>query len=102
MEAINEIQNIINDEVKFSSMTDELIKRVDVDGSQDICKHELKVLLTEFSNLLDIPLPKESDIEDIFKGHDIDESGKFNKEEFQTLLKRLIEQIVHIISSKLD
>merc|ERR1712166_939349 len=92
-----EIQAIINNEPKFSSMIDELISRVDVDGSKDISKHELKTLLTEFANLLDIPLPKESDIEDIFKGHDIDGSGQMNKEEFQALLKRLIQEIINII-----
>ena len=92
-----EIQAIIDDEPKFGSMIEELISRVDVDGSKEICKNELKTLLTEFANLLDIPLPKESDIEDIFKGHDVDESGQMNKTEFQALLKRLIQEIITII-----
>lgn len=92
-----EIENIINDETKFNSMIEELITRVDVDGSKDICKHELKTLLCEFANLLDIPLPKESDIDDIFKGNDLDNSGKMNVEEFTILLKRLIQQIIKII-----
>ncbi len=89
-----EILKILNNEIKFNSMIDELINRVDLDKSNDINQNELKILLTEFSFILDIPLPNESDIEDIFKGHDIDDNGKMSKEEFKKLLKRLIEQIL--------
>ncbi len=96
------IKNFIEDEKTFNSMVDELLNRIDSDNSNDISLSELKTLLIEFSILLEIPLPKESDIEDIFIGNDIDGSGKMSKEEFTKLLKRLILRLTVIFDAPSD
>lgn len=94
------IRKIVNDDKLFNSMTDELIGRIDIDGSGEICQSELKTLLTEFSHLLEIPLPKDSDIEDIFTGIDVDGSGVIDSKEFKRFLKGFLNRMSNILDDK--
>jgi Ca2+-binding EF-hand superfamily protein len=95
----SEILRIISDPVVFEEMTQELFSKVDKDKSLTLDKYELRIILIEFAEIIDIKKPTEDDIEDILMGFDSDGNcSNLSYEEFKTLLKRLIRQIVTIIS----
>jgi len=94
-----EVLNLITDDTIFDQMTRELFQKVDKDNTNSLDKYELKMLLNEFAELLEIKRPSENDIEDILIGFDSDGNLKeITYDEFKILLNRLIKQIVIITS----
>lgn len=95
----SEILNLIDNPVIFDEMTKELFKKVDKDNTLTLDKHELRLLLVEFAETLEIRKPSEDDVDDILLGFDNDGNcSSLSYEEFKTLLNRLIKQIINIIS----
>lgn len=95
----SEIISLISDPVVFDEMTKELFKKVDKDNTLTLDKHELRMLLVEFADTLEIKKPTEDDVDDILMGFDSDGNcSNLSYEEFKSLLNRLIRQIVTIIS----
>lgn len=94
-----EIMKLIDDPVVFDEMTKELFNKVDKDHTLTLDKYELRMLLVEFAQTLEIKQPTEDDIEDILSGFDSDgNSSNLSYDEFKSLLNRLIRQIISIIS----
>ena len=89
-----EIREEINNPEKFNALINELIPLVDDDNNLKLDKAELKVVLEEFCKLLGIPLPRQSDVDDIFTGHDLDGCGFLTRDELCVLIRRLFEQIL--------
>lgn len=95
----NEILTLISDPVIFDEMTKELFGKIDKDKTLTLDKYELRLLLVEFAQTLEIKRPTEDDIEDILLGFDADGNcSNLSYDEFKSLLNRLIRQIVTIIS----
>jgi len=95
----SEIIKLISDPVIFDEMTKDLFKKVDKDNTLTLDKYELRMLLVEFADTLEIKRPTEDDVEDILMGFDSDgNSSNLSYEEFKILLNRLIKQIVNIIN----
>lgn len=93
-----QILELVNDDVTFDDMIAELYDRADRKKQKGLDKIQLKQVLDEFSNIIGIPKPKESDIDDIMTGYDIDgDSSKMAYDEVKSLLRKLILQITNVI-----
>jgi Ca2+-binding EF-hand superfamily protein len=92
-----EVLKIISDPVVFDQMARELFSKVNTDNNSYVDKYELRMILNEFSETLEIKKPTEADVEDILLGFDADGNcSGLTYDEFKGLLNRLIRQIVNI------
>ena len=95
----SEILSLISDPVVFEEMTLALFSKVDKDKTFTLDKYELRIILIEFAETIDIKKPTEDDIEDILMGFDSDGNcTNLSYGEFKTLLNKLMRQILTIIS----
>lgn len=89
-----QVRDYLNNKEEFNKIIDDLLNTVDFDENNEISEQELVVLLTEFSRLLSINPPRESDIKKIFENSDHDKCGALQRDEFGHLIKRLIEYFI--------
>lgn len=92
-----EVKKKVLDESVFGPIVDDLFNSSDTDKSGFIDKTELKKLLSELGQLLEIPPPTEADVEGELKRLDTNNDGKISKQEFRKLVKELVLLVVENI-----
>jgi len=94
-----QILDIIDNQVIFEDMTRELFNRIDKDNTKSLDKYELRTILIEFAETLEIKKPNDDDIENILSGFDSDGNCiSLSYDEFKSVLNKLIKKIVNIIA----
>jgi len=68
---------------------------IDTDKSNDVNKNEMKWLLDTFAENLDIPVPNQTDIDQLFSSFEAKNS--ITKEEFSKILKKIIQRLAEIV-----
>ena len=92
-----EVKKKVLDESVFGPMVDDLFNSSDTDKSGFIDRSELKKLLAELGQLLEIPPPTDADVEGEIIRLDTNCEGKISKQEFRKLVKELVLLVVENI-----
>lgn len=92
-----EVKKKVLDESVFGPMVDDLFNSADTDKSGFIDRAELKKLLAELGQILEIPPPSDNDVENELKRLDDNKDGKISKQEFRKLVKELVLLVVENI-----
>ena len=85
-----EIKKRVLDESVFGPMVDDLFNSVDSDKNGFIDRAELKKLLAEIGQVLEIPPPSDEDVDNELKRLDDNKDGKISKQELRKLVKELV------------
>lgn len=88
------IDNIINDKKKFDIIAKSSFDLVDQDGSGFIDSAELKNVLTNLANDIGNDPPTEEELKQMLKLLDTDGSGKIEYNEFQVLIRDILETLL--------
>lgn len=86
----SEIEQILNDEVKFNALAQAAFQTVDTDNSGFIDEAELKQVMIQVSGEVGCPSPSDADVSEVMKELDADGNGKIDLEEFKVLIRQVL------------
>ena len=89
----DELRQILADPDALRAASDAVFDGIDVDGSGQIDKNELKQALSQVARDLKLPLPSDGEIEETINELDADRSGTINKAEFVPLVRAILEKL---------
>ena len=92
-----EIKELINNDEELDKILISQFQWLGLEITDKINLEQLSRLLNHSCELLNIPTPKGSEVEDLLKGHDYDESGSIDYSEFRVLYRRLLINAINII-----
>lgn len=84
---------ILNDEIKFTSAAKAAFQSVDTDNSGEIDLNELKAVMDSMASDMGFPVPKKEDVIDLMKELDTDSSGKIDFNEFKTFFRDILKSM---------
>lgn len=88
-----QLVEILNDEIKFTSAAKAAFQSVDTDNSGEIDLNELKAVMDSMANEMGFPAPKKEDVIDLMKELDTDSSGKIDFNEFKTFFRDILKSM---------
>lgn len=94
IEIKNAIHEILEDEVKFKFVSDQIFKQVDSDGSGQVEIDEFLKAFEGVFNELKLPLLAKQQEEEFFKLLDADGSGKLSSDELSVCVKMIFQKIL--------
>lgn len=89
----NSLQKILADEKLMKEFASIIFDESDKDGSGTIDKSEIYGLLCKFCDDAQVEYPSQSDVEEIFKSFDNDNSKSMNKQEFFEFIQAVLESL---------
>ena len=89
-----QIDELLENEDFFLPAAEGIFDAHDTDKSGFIDRAELKKLLAELGQILEIPPPSDNDVENELKRLDDNKDGKISKQEFRKLVKELVLLVV--------
>ena len=90
-----QLDNLFND-FTFLPMVDFYFNTADIDKSGFIEKKEIYKFLSEFAERKNLDPPSNKDIEETLKKYDTNKDGKLSKKEFESLVKKVIKDMIGI------
>jgi Ca2+-binding EF-hand superfamily protein len=95
----DEIRAILNDPEKLREATKGAFDAVDTNGNGSIDKAELKTALDELAELFQVPKFSEEALNEAITKLDSDRSGAIDVAEFEVLVRRILEDLVEVLSA---
>ena len=86
----SEIEQILNDPVKFKALAKAAFDTVDTDNSGFIDETELKQVMIQVSGEVGCPSPSDADVSEVMKELDADGNGKIDLQEFEVLIRQVL------------
>ena len=86
----SEIEQILNDPVKFKALAKAAFDTVDTDNSGFIDETELKQAMIQVSGEVGCHSPSDADVSQVMKELDADGNGKIDLQEFEVLIRQVL------------
>ena len=91
---VETIEKIINTPEEFNKITKISFDNLDVNKSNYLGKDELNNVIKRISSEMGFQPLKPQDIEEVFKGLDLDGDGKIDYKEFSLLIKKVLLSLI--------
>ena len=85
------IRKILKDPKKVKKLTQAAFDEVDADGNGYLDKDELKDVMKNVATDIVVDLPSEEEVADVLKELDENDDGQISVEEFEVLIRQVLE-----------
>jgi Ca2+-binding EF-hand superfamily protein len=88
------IQDILNNEKKFTEVAKVAFDSVDTDKSGQIDAQELEKVMSQIASDMGADAPTKEDVNEVLQHLDADNSGKISFDEFKVLIRDVLEAMI--------